>query len=200
MAKPETALWTKLQPYFMEMGLDAHRVENVSRSGMPDVNYVLGWIELKHLAAMPVRPKTPVRVKTLVDRPEQATWLHRRWVKGGLCWLLVRVDRQLFMFSGWEAHDVRRGLTQAEFRSRAVWMSGPRGQMTIPVVVDLLRWLTADTHTMTPGDRAKFHRLRCMKTLEQVATDLGWTIQCLVAAEQQPGQAHTDDLLAYWEN
>lgn len=197
--KPEQRLWNKLQPIFTGMRLDAHRVENVSRGGMPDVNYKLGWIELKHLDDWPVRASTPVKIPSFVRKKDQATWLFRRWAAGGLCWVLVRVNRQLFLFPGCDAQDVRHGLTRAEFLDRALWWSGPNGQMTAEHRGDLDALLCEKPDHMLPPLRARFHRLRACVPLVSVAEDLNWSLERVVAAERR-NSLDTDDLLAYWEN
>lgn len=55
--------------------------------GVPDVNCVYGWIELKSVD-LPVKPDTPVRVKHFTR--EQKIWLQLREAAGGLALLLLK--------------------------------------------------------------------------------------------------------------
>lgn len=196
MSGPETRLWEAFRPHLVDMRLDPQRVENVLSTGTPDVNTIPGWIELKHVDCWPKRPTTSVDVGV---RPEQAAWLIRRWSCGGLCWLVVRVERQIFLFSGWDALMVRHGLPTEQFKEAAVWRSDERGTLNTLQKADLLKWLNGDANAMTPGNRAKFHRLRCMKSLQQVADEIDWDLDSVKRAERADDYT-TDDLLSFWEN
>jgi hypothetical protein len=191
----EADAWSHLRPHLVAFDMDPVRVENILMAGTPDVNYKHGWIENKYLDAFPVRPETPVRVKF---RPDQVPWLTRRWYKGGLAWLFVRVGKELFLFSGFDAMAVKQGLTQRAFRDMAVW-SAQIGKISRSDTLSLKRWLTGIEDHFPAPDRARFHRLRCLKTVEQTAAALGWAPWSVIFCERTYGVA-TDDLLAYWEN
>lgn len=113
----ETSAWDTIRPLFRELGLDPVRVENVLHPGHPDLDYTHGSIELKYLPEWPKRATTKVKLPEFTG--EQVAWLTRRWDKGGLAWLLVRVGSEWFLWPGSMTRDVRRGLTQAEWRERS---------------------------------------------------------------------------------
>lgn len=116
----ETTAWDSARPLFRELGLDPVRVENVLHPGHPDLDYTHGSIELKYLPEWPKRASTKVRLPEFTG--EQVAWLTRRWEKGGLAWLLVRVGSEWFLWPGNMTRDVRRGLTQAEWRERSSYI------------------------------------------------------------------------------
>lgn len=78
MNTPEKDFWKTLQP--MILG-HAQRVENMTGSGMPDLNVCFKgqefWIELK------------VCQPEILIRREQWAWHHRRMASGGKCFLLA---------------------------------------------------------------------------------------------------------------
>lgn len=67
-------------------------IESPLESGVPDVNFLSGWIELKHLETWPVREDTIVQPRHFT--PEQRLWLTKRCTAGGSAWLLLRVRRE----------------------------------------------------------------------------------------------------------
>ena len=95
--KPEQKLWDDLSPIFHRWGLDPVRVENGLDFGTPDVNYSKGWIELKSVTA-PAWPATPVDIGW---QKGQKGWLGRRWVAGGLAFLLMKIQDQYLLLDGW---------------------------------------------------------------------------------------------------
>ncbi len=125
----ETTAWDGIRPLFHQLGLDPVRVENVLRPGHPDVDYTHGNIELKYMERFPVGAATRVRVPKLTG--EQVGWLTRRSLKGGLCWLLVRVGKEWYLFPGADVYDVWKGLTQAEWRSRAALVFGTQVKLEV---------------------------------------------------------------------
>jgi len=135
----ERGMWKGLQPILAYLSLDPVRVENGLDRGTPDANYTHGWIELKYLERWPKRAETLVRLPKLT--PWQCAWLKRRWAAGGLCWLIVRVGQEWFVFSGWVAHSVRLGLTREQFMKTASWKTG--GRPTIAEIAKLRSLLTS---------------------------------------------------------
>lgn len=114
MKKPESKMWAKLRPVLLKAKLDPLRVENPIHPGTPDVNLCDGkWIELKCIAAWPVRASTTVRIRHYT--PHQRVFLYRRWkaAPGSTLLLLeVRADRQWLLFDGdVAAKIVGRGTT-----------------------------------------------------------------------------------------
>lgn len=95
----EAQMWTDhVKPVFKAFGFDPHRVENAISLGMPDVNFTLGWVELKHLNDWPKRERTPVTIRHFT--PQQRVWLRRRWAASKNAWLLLRVDTTFMLFAG----------------------------------------------------------------------------------------------------
>jgi len=65
-------------------------VENPAFPGTPDVNYVEGWLELKHADLWPVREKTRLAMPHFT--PQQRVWLMKRHYAGGNAHLLLQVS------------------------------------------------------------------------------------------------------------
>lgn len=93
----EDGMWARLRP--LMRGLDPQRIENKLDKGVPDVNYIHGWIELKQIADWPVRDTTIVDVDV---RTEQRVWLNRRSHMNGRVFLLLHVvaPDQWLLFEG----------------------------------------------------------------------------------------------------
>lgn len=93
-----------VRPLLASAMLDPHRIENSVALGMPDVNYLYGWIELKTKHEWPKREDTPLRIDHFT--PEQRTWLFRRTRMGGRAFLLLRVGKEFMLFDGVTAHAI----------------------------------------------------------------------------------------------
>lgn len=80
-------------------GLDPVAVENPAYPGTPDVNYTVGWIELKWLRRWPTNcDKSPVLVHHFT--PQQRVWLRKRVRAGGRAYLLLQVGQEWLLFRG----------------------------------------------------------------------------------------------------
>jgi hypothetical protein len=114
--------------------LDANAVENALVRGYPDVEFVGGTMELKHLPKWPVRPETIVRVDHFT--PIQRGWLRRRAARGGRTWLLLRVDREWLLFKGEVAADVVGCSNAADLRAAAtaLWATRPTESELVELV------------------------------------------------------------------
>lgn len=129
----EKGMWQALRPHMERAGLDPVRVENPALPGTPDVNYIEGWLELKHADQWPARGG-PLRLKH-PPTPEQKVWLFRRWHAGGAAFLLLRVGQEWFLFRG--------------FRAREVWKDHPteavirRMSITFKSPAEVAEWLAA---------------------------------------------------------
>lgn len=119
----ESAFWKHVKEALF--GWDPVRVETPYKDGIPDVNHIHGWIELK-VAKWPVRPITPVGFKKYYQ--QQRVWHKRRCHAGGLCHLLVRINKDVLLFRADVAADICGKLPQEELIRRAVryWPSGEK--------------------------------------------------------------------------
>jgi len=80
--------------------LDAVAIESpMTGLGIPDVNYICGWIECKALPKWPVNCDTrPVKFPHPWTK-EQQVWGYRREKAGGICLVCVKVSDTWFFFS-----------------------------------------------------------------------------------------------------
>lgn len=103
--------------------LDAFSVENLCGSGTPDVNYMEGWIELKHKDEWPKRATSVVRLPHFT--PQQRLRLRRRWHLGGNAYLLLQVEQDWLLFDGGTAavHVGRCDRSTLESIAKARWHS-----------------------------------------------------------------------------
>jgi hypothetical protein len=93
-------------------------VENCVAVGMPDINFSLGWIELK------VDKWVGGRMKLTHFTGQQRAWLFTRRMSGGNAWLFVLVEGEYFLFDGSDAFSVA-GLTKEECYQKCVaWYDG----------------------------------------------------------------------------
>lgn len=81
--------------------LDAVAIESPSTGlGIPDVNYIGGWIECKWMRAWPKEADTnPVRFPHPLSK-EQQVWLWRREIRGGTALVAAQVQKSWFFWSG----------------------------------------------------------------------------------------------------
>ena len=96
--------------------------------GIPDKTYstkqgVRGWIEAKFADSWPRRPSTPLRLPHYTA--EQKAFLLLEGEFCGYCWLMVRVDRDIFLFDHYAAQDVGN-LCRADMIERAIYYSTVR--------------------------------------------------------------------------
>ena len=98
----ESGLWKQIQPLLQP--LDGIRIEDSLGLGIPDVNYMEGWIELKWVDDWPVRDTTILRVPHFTA--EQRTWLTRRCESGGRAHVLLSVGGDKMLFWGLTACQV----------------------------------------------------------------------------------------------
>lgn len=101
--------------------LHAVAIENLTSSGVPDVNCTAGWIELKWLPEWPKRESTPVRIDHFTD--VQRHWLTTREKRGGKAWLMLQCKREWFLFTGTTAAIHVGHVTRSELEKLATWYS-----------------------------------------------------------------------------
>ena len=98
----ESQLWNKLEKALQNADMTRH--EDRTRRFIPDVSFGLqrvnGWIELK---AYPRWPSDGVP-KFRNFHPGQKNWLVKRGRAGGHCFVLVAVDKEIFLFGWWQVH------------------------------------------------------------------------------------------------
>lgn len=186
----EAGAYERLKPTLDRWGMDPHRVENVLNAGTPDVNYTGGWIENKYIPQWPKRASTLIRL--MEDRPEQAVWLYRRWISGGAAWVMLRAASHYYLFSGFDALTIRRGVTQDELLRLCCWNSCDHS------MVHLRHWLMRQHDVLPPTSRARLLRLLCSKTVEQTAELLSITPDDVVAGETELHHDKTNDLIDAW--
>jgi hypothetical protein len=129
----EAAMWEAIRPVLKQ--LDPERIESHMTSGIPDVNYTQGWIELKFAPRWPPRGG-PLRVDHFTTA--QRAWLKKRRAAGGLAFLLLKVGRnEWLLFEGLAAATHLGYATQHELYNvvQARWTR-------LPQTREICRWLT----------------------------------------------------------
>tara|TARA_R110000796_G_scaffold189944_1_gene306691 strand:- start:106 stop:489 length:384 start_codon:yes stop_codon:yes gene_type:complete len=92
----EKQIWqtirSKLNDFFIQ------RIETSIERGIPDVHYcvqgVSGWLEGKYLKS-PKRENTKLKLKLSI---EQIAWHKSYSYNGGLVYLIVKKDKQIYLF------------------------------------------------------------------------------------------------------
>lgn len=194
-------MWEALRPRLVSLGLDPCRVENAVGVGVPDTNYLSGWMELKDVPAWPKREDRPLMIPSLVEKSgrDQVAWMFRRWSAGGPAWLMLRVGRELLLFSAFDAPTVRVGRTKAELRRLAVWRTNSHGEWAPELGAALKAWLTWDLPALPPPSQARLMRLKCMKTVSETAADMGWHTSSVEYGEHPDAAGSmANDLIDYW--
>jgi hypothetical protein len=126
--------------------LHAIPVESPMEAGVPDINCVVGWIELKDLASWPSFDRTVVRPPHF--RPVQRNWLATRCARGGAAWLLLRVaDDVLLVWGTAAAKNIGVSWTKSELcrnTQEQVWW--PRMPYAVELIAALTRrsWCSVD--------------------------------------------------------
>jgi hypothetical protein len=100
--------------------LDPVPIENLlvgeTGIGTPDVNLIPCWCELKWAKSWPKRESTPLRLPHFSG--DQREWARRRSAAGGLCFLVLQVGPEWFVF-GYPAMREVGFLTRQELREKA---------------------------------------------------------------------------------
>jgi hypothetical protein len=117
----EASFWKKIKPWLQEAGLDPVRVENSAHIGTPDVNYVEGWIELKHTEKRPALDQI-LRVPHFTQ--QQRVWLIRRAANEGKCFVLMQVGKSHFLMDGLNAGTYLGNVTMQDIRRLSLFWEG----------------------------------------------------------------------------
>jgi hypothetical protein len=101
--------------------LDAVAIESRGTGiGIPDVNYIGGWIECKWLREWPKNADTRPVIFSHPLTIEQGIWLYRRSLKGGTCFVCCQVGREWFFFDGLTIKERFNKMTRGEMVQEAL--------------------------------------------------------------------------------
>jgi len=115
----EKTLWTqirkKLKNFFIQ------RIETQIERGIPDVHYVTygghsGWIEGKYVKT-PKRRKTKIKVGLTI---EQLAWHKSYEFYGGKVFILIKKDRDVYLFFGKNGEELARGVSFDDFEKISI--------------------------------------------------------------------------------
>ena len=115
----EKLLWKQIRDKLP--GFFIQRIETQIERGIPDVHYVTygghtGWIEGKYLET-PKRKTTKVKLKLTI---EQLAWHKAYQFYGGRIYILVKKDREIYLFDGKDGNDLAIGVTREEWEQKAL--------------------------------------------------------------------------------
>jgi hypothetical protein len=114
----EKQIWqtirSKLNDFFIQ------RIETQIERGIPDVHYcvagVSGWLEGKYLKS-PKRENTKLKLKLSI---EQIAWHRSYSYSGGSVYLIVKKDKQIFLFDSNDGEALAKGVTREEWDKKAL--------------------------------------------------------------------------------
>jgi len=109
----EKQIWqtirSKLNDFFIQ------RVETSIERGIPDEFYCVdghaGWLEGKYLRS-PKREKTKLKLKLSI---EQIAWHKSYSYHGGLVYIIVKKDKEIFLFDSSDGEALAKGVTREEW-------------------------------------------------------------------------------------
>jgi hypothetical protein len=104
----ERAFWKRIKRCTQDINIIWQRIESGAvGTGTPDLAYTvdgaMGWVELKHKAAWPMRETTEVKLRF---PPEQRNFIWKHGKLGGRAWLLLQVSDDILLFNWKEAHNI----------------------------------------------------------------------------------------------
>ena len=114
----EKQIWqtirSKLNDFFIQ------RIETQIERGIPDVHYCsagqTGWLEGKYLRS-PKREKTKLKLKLSI---EQIAWHKSYTHHGGLVYIIVKKDKEIYLFPSSEGETLAIGVTREEWEQKAI--------------------------------------------------------------------------------
>lgn len=123
--KREAKLWALIRSNLKHTTDRLDRIENLTTDGMPDVQGCFDgeeiWMELKSSKA-PARPTTPVLARAgnhpLLDT--QIVWFARQRRAGGVAFIVVMIDNDLFVVDGVLYADDINTWTLQDFRDKSL--------------------------------------------------------------------------------
>jgi len=101
-------------------GLHPQRVESGITPGLPDIYFIGGWIECKHVNGWPARGG-PLRLSHFT--PQQKAWHRMHYRCGGNSFVMLQVGRDYLLFDGHTAVQILGEATEGQLRgwATAVW-------------------------------------------------------------------------------
>lgn len=114
--------------------LDAVAIESpLTGIGIPDVEYIGGWLECKWLRTWPKRAEThPVKFSHPLSAA-QMVWLARRCRRGGIAMCVVQVSKSWFFFDGIRIKTLWDQMTRPEMIEEAE-LYFPNGLRSAPLL------------------------------------------------------------------
>ena len=114
----EKQIWqtirSKLNDFFIQ------RIETSIERGIPDVHYcvqgVSGWLEGKYLKS-PKRENTKLKLKLSI---EQIAWHKSYSYNGGLVYLIVKKDKQIYLFDSNDGEALAKGVSRDDWEKMAL--------------------------------------------------------------------------------
>ena len=114
----EKQIWqtirSKLNDFFIQ------RIETSIERGIPDVHYcvdgVSGWLEGKYLQS-PKRENTKLKLKLSI---EQIAWHKSYSYNGGLVYLIVKKDKQIYLFDSDDGEALAKGVSRDDWEKMAL--------------------------------------------------------------------------------
>ena len=100
-------------------------IESGLAAGVPDVNYIDGWIECKSVD-LPKKPTTVIRVKHFSQ--DQKFWLTERWQRGGASSVMLKTGPWWLLFDAPVAVEIVGKVTILQLTDRCVegWARMPK--------------------------------------------------------------------------
>ena len=112
----EASMWGRVRKALK--GLDPVRIESRLEKGVPDVNYIEGWLELKWHRTQPKKQEVLFILKHWTM--EQATWHTRRSFSGGKTFVLLKISQEWLLFTCSDAAQYLNKTSLNELRTKVV--------------------------------------------------------------------------------
>ena len=114
----EKQIWQTIRSKLNDLFIQ--RIETQIERGIPDVHYcvagVSGWLEGKYLKS-PKRENTKLKLKLSI---EQIAWHRSYSYSGGSVYLIVKKDKQIFLFDSNDGEALAKGVTREEWDKKAL--------------------------------------------------------------------------------